>query len=229
MAKVTPGPLAGVVSGKVGNVVFSRGRYGAYIRVRTIPTKVISAYTTDVRGRLSQLSQNWSDLDAAERDAWRTWAATNPVIDRLGNAVTLQPSAAFIQLNARILQAGGTQIDVPPVGGAPSSPLTASITASVGGGTVSVVWTPTPLTAGLHPVFWCAVLDGGARKYYRNLLKLVHVGPQEGESPHDIATELENRFGVLILGQKIYLELEVWSRTTGLRSGRIAASCEVSA
>jgi len=229
MALYTPGPLVGAISGKVGNTVFARGRYGLYFRTRVIPTLVQSAYTQDVRGRLTALAQAWGALAADDKASWRTWAATNPVVNRMGASVVLQPSAAFIQCNARLIQAGGAQIDVPSIADSPAGVTGQAITAAVTVPACSVAWTSGALAADECLAVWVAVIDATGRQYYRNLLKLVEIGSGAGTTPMDIMASVEARFGTLIAGQVIKCELEVWSDTSGLKSGRVFCECVVAA
>lgn len=223
MALYTAGIAVGEISGKIGNVVFTRGRYGPVIRTRAIPTLVQNDYTAAARGRLAYLSQQWGDLTDAQKEAWRTWAAVNQVINRLGQAVTLQPSAAYIQLNARILQAGGTIINVPPVDNAPAAIEGATLLAETGPDLVQVAWTSGALGATEQLVVWAAVLDNPGRNYYRNLLKLVKICTAATATPQDVSAEITARFGTIINGQKIVCEVEVWDNATGLVSGRVYA------
>ena len=218
MAKVTPGPLAGYISGAVGNVVFSRGRYGPYIRSRTIPTLVQNDYTRDVRDRLILLSGEWAGLDGNERDAWCTWASTHPITDRVGDVRVLQGSAAFIGLNARILQALGTQIDLPPVSEAPHGVTGSSVVAEATGGTVVVSWTSGALGATECLACRVAIYDSVGKKYYKNLLKLVTISAAAEVSPLDVGPDVLLRFGPIVAGQVVKCNLEVWDNTTGLVS-----------
>jgi len=225
--KYLPGLLAGILSGKAGNIVAARNRYGPYFRTRTMPTKVNSDYTNDVRGRLASLSMAYGALTEAQRDAWRTWAATNPMTDRLGATHVLQPSACFNGLNARILQAGGTQIDVPPIAVPPGPIEGQAITAVSGAQSVNVTWTSGALGASECLAAWIATVDSAGRSYYRNLLKLVDISAAAGTSPFAVTTEYLLRFGTLINGQKLFLEAEVWDNATGLVSGRVFSSFTV--
>lgn len=228
MALYKPGPMVGEISGKLGNVVFTRGKSGPVIRTRAIPTLVQNDNTADVRGRLSALSQAWSGLTAAQKSSWRTWAATNPVVNRLGDSITLQPSAAFIQLNSNILKAGGSQISVPPVVGPPDAISGQSITADAGPN-VDVAWTSGALGATEKLLVWAALLDNPGRDYYRNLLKLVSISSAAATTPYACETDVASRFGTIIEGQKLVVELEVVDTATGLKSGRVYADCLVTA
>jgi hypothetical protein len=228
MAKYTAGILAGVVSGKVGNVVFSRGRYGPYIRNRMIPTRADSEATRDVRGRLSTLSKAWGVLGASSKVAWKTYAQTHPIVDRLGNSQVLQGSAAFIQLNARLIQALGTQITLPPVESSPLPVLGLTVTIDIGVGADYIVeWTSGATGVGECVAVWAAVSDSPGRDYYANMKKLILISGDEQATQLDIETALVERFGSLIVGQRVFIECEVWDKTTGLVSARSAAETTV--
>jgi hypothetical protein len=229
MAKVTAGPLAGLISGKVGNVVFARGRYGPYIRSRVIPTLVTSDYTDDVRGRLGTLAAAWGVLDTIEKEAWRTYAATNPIIDRLGASRILQPSAWFIKLNARILQAGGTQIDVPWVTTGPADPVGPSIVALAGAATCIVTFTAYPTGESRPAAVWLALMPLGFQGYYRNRLKLVKIARVYSAKTVDCSAEIALRFGAMVEGQHLYCECEAWNKYSGLISSRVMCETVVAA
>lgn len=227
--KIKYGAMIGMLSGALGNIVASRNRYGAYLRSRVVPTKVTSDFTNDVRGRLAYLSQYWASLTEGKKVAWNTWASTNPITDSLGDKRVLQGSAAFVQLNARKMQAGGDLIDVPPVAAAPSVVEGLAVAAAAGAGTASVTWTSGALPAGCCAAIWIAVVDSAGRSYYKNLLKLVHISAAAGTSPQDVAADIVARFGNLIAGQVIHCEVEVWDNLTGLVSGRVYATTTVTA
>lgn len=229
MALYTPGPMVGSVSGGIGNTVFSRGRYGAILRIGAIPGNRITEYTVTARNRLSSLSKAWAALDPEERMSWETWAGQHPIVNRLGISQVLQGSAAFIQLNARILTAGGTQIDVPPIVGAPA-PIGGTVALTgVAPSTSSLSWTSGKLAATDCLAVWGAVVYSKGRIYYKNLLKEIVVSAAEEETPLAIGTELNDRFGLLSVGSTIYLNCFVLGKTSGLLSGMTLASVVVSA
>lgn len=227
--KVKYGAMVAMLSGAWGNVVASKNKYGAYFRSRVVPTKVSNDNTNDVRNRFSGLSKNWAALALADKEAWRTWAATNPIIDRLGDSRVLQPSAAFIQLNARILQAGGSQIDVPPLVASPAPISGLAVVADASDSTVGVSWTSGALAAGQCLAIWVAVIDSPGRSYYKNMLKLVLITAAEATTPQAAGASVEARFGSLIEGQTLHVECEVWDSVTGLISGREYVKATVAA
>lgn len=227
--KIKTGALVSMLSGAFGNLVASRGRGGAYIRSRVIPTLVSNDFTNDVRNRFSTVSKAWAALTDVQKEAWRTFAATHPVKDRLGDSIVLQPSASFIQINCRVLQAGGTLLNIPPITAAPAAVSSPVITASAATSTVSIAFDDGPLAASCKLAIWVSVLDSLGRSYYKNSLALVKLSAAAATTPQAVGTEIEARFGDLIEGQMLHVELEVWDNATGLTSGRVYAKAAVAA
>jgi hypothetical protein len=118
MALIVPGGgVAGAPSGKVGGVVFSHNRFGYYLRGLVIPTNPSSPLQQLRRNTVSSLANHWyNTLTAAQRDAWSTYAANVPVLNRVGQTIYLTGMNWFTGNNAlRALDA----INLPRVDDAP--------------------------------------------------------------------------------------------------------------
>jgi hypothetical protein len=139
----------------------------------------------------------------------------------------LQGSACYTQINARILQAGGTAVKVPPITASPAPVAGLSITAVATAQAVTVAYTSTTIGANECMAAWVSVCDSAGRSYVKNLLKLVEVSPAAQATAWVITTNAVLRFGKLIIGQKYHLEVEVWDKVTGLKSGIAAADFTV--
>lgn len=216
--KFKGGPAVSVASGSIGGTTFSRNRYGPYTRTRAIPTLVSNANTLAVRARLAQVSQAWGALTSAQMLAWSVYADSSPITDRLGDKQVLTPHAAFVQINARILLAGGTMVSVPPADEAPPSLLTCVGTFDIGAGTSTLAYTTTPLAASDCLYVQAAVLTRPGQRYWRNRLKLVHVSAAALASPFDYQASVEARFGALVVDQRVVLLASVLDKLTGLLS-----------
>lgn len=218
MAKIMHGSLAGAVSGSLGNCTFSHNRYGAYIRTRGIPTLVRNEFTLGARAKLIDASQSFGALTDAQQKAWRLWADSNPITDRLGQKQVLTPHAAFVRLNGRILVGGGTKINVPPAVAAPAALTTMTTTFDIGTGTSTVVFAPSPLGASNCLYVQAAVLSNPGQRYYANKLKLVKVSAVNLATPYDYQADVEARFGPLVVGQRLIILCSVLDNATGLMS-----------
>ena len=194
--KIRYGTLAGAASGSLGNMTASRNRGGPYLRMRTMPTKVVSEWTTEVRNILTACSRAWGALDAEEQASWNTWSQTHPITDSLGDSRQLFGAQAYTQLNARILKAGDTAIDLPPVSAAPA-PLTAfSAAPAEGAGTCVLTFTPTPLAATERLWITACIVNNPGVNYYANLMKNLYIGALTTASLVDIEAEVQERFDV---------------------------------
>lgn len=100
MAKIVTGGGVAAISGKLGGAVFASNKGGAYMRAFTKPTNPKTAYQEDARDSLAQYSNEWRGLTDQQRESWVAWAATHPVVDRLGASRHLTGSQAYVKINA---------------------------------------------------------------------------------------------------------------------------------
>ena len=101
--------------GSVGGNVYSRNRYGNYVRSRTAPVNPSSARQQLVRSIMSSLVSHWSEtLTAAQRTAWATYADSINMVNKLGESITLSAFNHYIRSNMAILNVGGTRVDAGP-------------------------------------------------------------------------------------------------------------------
>jgi hypothetical protein len=219
------GSLAGAVSGSLGNDVFSHNRGGAYVRRRVIPTKVENDYTTQVRNNLTACSRAWGALTPEKQAAWNTWAQSHPITDRLGQKQVLFGAGAYTQLNARIMRAGDTVIDVPPAASAPAPLLTLSAAATFALQDCVLTFTPAALAATERLWVQAALLVNPGANYFANVLKLVLVDILTSVTGKDIGPEINDRFGVWAVGHRFVLMCSVYESTSGLLSGPTLATC----
>ena len=126
--------------GSVGGQVFSKNRYGNYLRARITPVNPSSDRQQEVRNNLASLVERWSAvLTAAQRAAWNTYAANVPWVNKLGESIYLTGYNMYIRSNIAILQVGGTIVDAGPTTlSLPSTDPTFAVTASESTQLVSV-------------------------------------------------------------------------------------------
>lgn len=229
MAKFTPGPMVAAVSGKQGGTIFSRNRYGAYTRYHAIPVQPGTVYQLNQRGLIGTFSQAFQNLTDEQRQAWRTWAQANPVVDSLGQQQVLTGHAAYVKINTRIYRMDGSFINDPPVAAPPQSIQLTSGTAFASTQAVSVVFEATPLLAGQHAIVDAAVVFSPAKLYVKNLYKQVLVTEAAEASPISCGDEIVERFGVLKEGQIIHIRARVGDEASGLYSAPTAIVIEVAA
>lgn len=128
-------------SGSVGGVTAARNAGGQYLRNRTVPVNPNTNRQQVVRQAFSAAAAEWKALTEAQREAWVSYADQTPVLNRLGETITLSGFGMFVRTNAFIFSSGGSSF----VTSAPSSPgivaigSNISITPSVAGFVVTGV------------------------------------------------------------------------------------------
>jgi hypothetical protein len=238
MAKIVLGGLASQVSGAVGGIVFSRNRSGAYIRSRVHPTISQTAFALDAKATMGAVSREWGVLTDAQRMAWATWAANNPVTDRMGMKQILAGNAAYMKLNGRLACMGIASSVTPPVLSAPPALETAVLTADIGAGDFEIDFTATPLAATHCAWVEVAVTEGLNQAYVKNRLKFIGCSAAALVAkvtaitqPADYAMTLElgviARFGTLVVGQLVTCYVSVVSNANGQVSSPMVCSALV--
>lgn len=97
MALIKTGGAISEIRGSIGGTTFSRGRYGAIARNRTVPVQPNSEKQNAVRQILGDLVSRWGDFDQAVRDGWNLYANGTPMINRLGETIYLSGQNHFIR------------------------------------------------------------------------------------------------------------------------------------
>lgn len=107
--------IVGEGSGKLGGVVFSRNKFGSYIRPLVTGTNPNSPLQQAVRSVFQALSNAWnSELTEAQRELWRVYAAAVPVQDNLGQTMYLTGFNHFIRTNTVGLGGAVAQVNAGP-------------------------------------------------------------------------------------------------------------------
>lgn len=118
--------------GSIAGNVYSRNRYGAYARARTVPINPNTALQQAVRATLAVLTVRWSQtLTAVQRTAWNLYAANVTMTNKLGEAINLSGFNHYIRSNLEFRNrlAGNTDAG-PTVFEIPDADPTFAVTAS---------------------------------------------------------------------------------------------------
>lgn len=100
--------------GKLGGHVLTKSRNGASVRTKVTPTNPQTSYQQQNRAIFGQLSSNWTGLTEAQRQAWNSAVKEFEKTNIFGDLKAPAGRDLYISLNRNILQAGGTEILVPP-------------------------------------------------------------------------------------------------------------------
>lgn len=116
MAKLNP--FLGDLRGKAAGNVFSRNRFGPYLRTKVTPVNPQTNPQNVARGALAASSSSWSSaLTDAVRQGWRDYAVTVPLTDAFGNTYFMTGHQAYVRTRTFRLNAGLPFSTGAPVGG----------------------------------------------------------------------------------------------------------------
>lgn len=161
-------PALGPMSGKLGGIVASHNRSGAYFRRKSIPTNPGSTRQNDARSALSNSSGDWAGLTNAQRAGWNAYAATMPLINRLGETFYLTGHQTYIRTNtsrARCLQTAIPDSPVvdgecPPCSGLQAASVITDSASAVANSltvTLAALGTFDPSATGFLAQFWTSL------------------------------------------------------------------------
>jgi len=106
--------LATSISGSIGGLTGSHNRGGLYLRARRVPTNPNTYSQAIVRGILGAISSRWGTLAASQHSAWNTFASNVPVINALGDSITLSGQQWYVKANTLLLRNGVAAVDDAP-------------------------------------------------------------------------------------------------------------------
>jgi hypothetical protein len=100
-------------SGKCGNTVWQRARYGQISYAAFIPTNPRTPAQVAVRGNFRAVSARWRALAQAQRDVWNAVARTKWSKPRLFQRGRLTGFTLFVKVNVARVNRGIAQLDLP--------------------------------------------------------------------------------------------------------------------
>lgn len=164
----------------------------------------------------------WRTLTDAQRAGWESLGLQMVRTDSLGQSYSLNGFGAYCSVNNNQLAAGNAVLSDAPALVSPSTVTTATITLTAA--SFSIAYTPTPLGTGARLFVYCSPQRNAGRQFEGDF-RLIHVSAAAGASPANVLAAYTARFGVPVVGNKIFLSLHVY--TGGFRSGPLLTSAVV--
>ncbi len=118
--------------GSIAGNVYSRNRYGAYVRARTVPVNPNTARQQAVKAAVATLTDRWANiLTAVQRTAWNLYASSVGMQNKLGETIFLSGFNHYIRSNVT-RETGPTVLidDGPTVFELPAQDPTLAVTCS---------------------------------------------------------------------------------------------------
>lgn len=114
MARIAFGAMITQASGKQGGAVYSRNRYGSYIRNKSLPVNPQTALQVTVRNHFANVSSSWRSLSAAVRAAFKNYADATPLAGKFGQPEIVTANAMFCRINTLNLLCGIAPVTTAP-------------------------------------------------------------------------------------------------------------------
>jgi hypothetical protein len=162
-----------------------------------------------------------NELSTADRNAWRVFSSTNPVVNRLGNTTFLTGQQSFAKYNAILQSFNIAIVDTPPVSTAISSVVDIDVAAVPDpSGSVTVTVNTTGLSADEHVMIWLSPPMNQGRDFISSQLRRVN-GYWTGDTPQIVTASYKAAFGSLPTGpgQRIFARAVVVNISNGVTSG----------
>jgi len=209
-------------SGSLQGSVYSRNRFGQYVRSRATPVNPSTSAQGLVRARLAANAALWRTITAAQRAGWADLGLSMARTDSLGQTYTLNGFQAFCSVNNNNIAAGNAGVSDAPALVTPPALLTSVITLTAA--SFSVAYTVTPLGAGAR-LFSFVSPQRSAGRAFEGDFRLLAVSAAAAASPANLLAAYTAKFGVPVITNRIFMSFQVY--TAGFLSGPHVTSAVV--
>lgn len=215
--------------GKLGGHVMSKNRAGNYVRTKVTPSNPNTSFQSSVRSILTQFSQAWRGLTQAQRDSWNGAVDSYQGSDIFGDIKSPSGINLYIKLNSNLAEVSASSIALPPLPESVAAVTLGTSTAAAGTPAFSLVFGTSPVPASTVFIVRATAQVSPGKKFVKNLYRNVAFLAAAETTPYDLLAEYVARFGSLVAGQKIGIELVAVNTTTGQKGTAINTSLIVGA
>jgi len=115
MALVKFGNGVSDIRGSIAGNVYSKNRYGSYIRNKVVPVNPQSSAQQAIRNIMAEIVSRWQAIvTQVQREAWEVYAASIEVTNKLGDSIKLTGFNHYVRSNTARRNIGFTPIDAGP-------------------------------------------------------------------------------------------------------------------
>lgn len=227
MAKVQWGAIVTDGRNKVGNVVYSRNRYGAYSRSFAPSISSNTSYQVTTRNRLSSLSTAWKSLSQTQRNAWNLAVSDFTHTDIFGSIIRPSGFDLYCKLNCNLLQVGVSAIDNPPTPGTIGTLSLVGVVADAVTPYVQISFDDSTLNSDFAIVAMATSCISPGKNYVKNLVREISIITPGGPQPFDATADYLAKYPSIVSTQRISIALLTVNKITGQKSPPIYATCIV--
>jgi hypothetical protein len=171
-----------------------------------MPTQPRTADQVAARTRLAAISGSWRALTEAQRDAWKSWSAAHPTVDKLGQSQTLTGHQSFVKINAMLETLNQAQLSDPPADVEFNPEIATGVGAVLAtvGGALSLTLAHTIIASGEGIAIFASPPKSAGVSFNADYRLIVYIGAQAA-GDYGFAAEYQAKFGAPLEGQKIFV------------------------
>lgn len=222
--KIKWGALVVGGSGKIGGHVAAKNSAGSYLRTKVTPVNPRTVDQISARARLGANAKAWALLTQAERDTFNQNATDFTSKNVFGDNMKLSGTNVHTRLNNNLLLIGEPVITSAPIAESFAGPTVVSIVSNVQGAILTI--SPDfDVPVGAAGVVRMTSPQSAGKKFVKSEFRVINIAPEGSAAPYDVSAAYIAKFGALPLeGQKVFVEVYVISKTTGIASQRTTGS-----
>lgn len=227
--KIKFGALVTDGRGKIGGHVASKNRFCSYLRTKVTPVNPQTSYQSTVRTTLTNLSQNWRALTASQRASWNGAVQSFQTTNIFGDLKNPSGLNLYVRLNSNLTEIGVATIANAPLPNEVDGPATITLTAAAGVPAISLAWTGGAIPANMYWIVRLTPQVSPGKNFVKNLYRNLTVLIPADTTPENLLTLYNARFGTLVAGQKIFVEVVAVNGVSGIKGTPLSTSAIVAA
>lgn len=215
MAKILMTAIVADIRNKLNGTVFSKNRYGAYIRTKVTPVNPQTSSQQNARNRLSTMSQMWRGLTETQRQTWINAGINFQKTDIFGNPKIPAGNALFVSLNANLALVNVNAIVNAPLPLQMPQIAITSLTAASGTPALSLVFTPGTVPGDTAIVVMATPQIAPGRNFVKSQYRILEVLDAADTSPANLLVSYTAANGTLVEDNKIFVKIFAISKISG--------------
>lgn len=230
MAKIKWGSIVTDGRGKVGGQVYSKNKFGAYLRNKVTPVNPQTLAQTQARTRFVGFSQGWRGLTSVQRQQWNDATINFPKTNQFGDTVYLTGAQLYQSLNNTLQVTSSSTLTAPPTPASVTAITAATLTAAKGTPAMSLTFAPTPVPASTSYLIYMTNGVSPGVSFVKNLYRLVTVIAAAATSPQALLTAYAAKYGAVpAAGQVVFCRIVPVNTLTGQQGTGFEVSAVVAA
>lgn len=205
--------------GKLAGSVFSKNRGGNYIRTKVTPVNPQTSSQVTVRNSFTTFAQAFRALTASQILAWNTAVANFTGTDIFGDIKTPSGINLYSRLNLNLANAGQSAISTPPLPTGATPVVITGVTADLSSTLFTIASALAAVPAGHTLIIEATGLVSPGKSFVKSEFRKIGTAAAAATFPITAYSLWNAKFGLLVVGQKVYCRVKTVNNTTGESSG----------